>query len=351
MKDDFYKSVYFDYAASTPIAPEVLESFITSSKRFYGNSSSRSHSFGWAASEAVTIAREQIAELINASPEKIIFFPSATIANNVVVSSFRDIPSYCSETEHSSVLAPISCSKQFFPTKDFNSLPKEVFVSRMLVNNETGDLNQLPHLDSGSILHTDASQAGAKVKIDVDELGCDFLTLSSHKMYGPKGAAALYAKDPEKLKALYTGGAHEQGLSSGTLNVPAIAAFGEAAKLASEKLSSDMKHLKLLFDRLLSGLPVGVQNTLSEQHCHGIVNIRFPGVANSMIISELTGRFAISTGSACSSAEGKASHVLLAMGLSEEQANESIRISFGRYTTLNEIDELALCLTELITSL
>lgn len=357
--------IYLDYNATTPVLPEVMEKMLPWFSRDFGNAASSTHAFGWAASEAVTIARETIAQCIHASPEELIFCSGATEAINLALQglAMQSKPErrgivYLS-TEHKAVIDTVKHLGAFgFPTTeipvDANGLadakaleaaisPQTLVVCAMMVNNETGLIQPLEHIAemahrNGAFFLCDASQAPGKIPVNVDQIGADLLVLSAHKCYGPKGVGTLFLrrKNPRvQISPLLFGGGHEKGLRSGTLNVPGIVGMAEAISLASQNLSDWSLKIKPMRDELekqLLQIP-GVHITaIQASRVHNTTHFRVDGLRASSLIKALP-ELAFSTGSACSSAGGEPSHVCKALGMSDTQAFEALRISLG--ITLN----------------
>jgi cysteine desulfurase len=360
-----------DNNSTTRTDPRVVEAMIPFFTEKYGNSASRNHSYGWDAEEAVDSAREQVASIINASSKEIIFTSGATEANNLaikgVASMYRKKGNHfiSTITEHKAVIDPLKrierdgCKVTFLNVDKNgmisleeleNSITDEtVLVSLMAGNNEIGTLHPLKEIGKickakGVLFHTDATQAVGKVPVDVDEMGIDLLSLSGHKMYGPKGIGALYVrrKDPRvRLDAMMDGGGHERGMRSGTLPVPMIVGLGMAAEIARKEMSAESQRLLHLRNRLHTG----ITSKLEDVYLNGHPELRLPGNLNlSFAFVEGEGLMmgikdiAVSSGSACTSASLEPSYVLKALGLGDELAHSSIRFGLGRFTTEEEID-------------
>ena len=354
------KTVYFDYNATTPVNPEVLACMLPYFNLQFGNASSI-HSYGWQASEAIVIAREQVASLIAASPSEITFTSGATESMNMAIkgiavryeSKGKHIISF--ETEHYAVLESLNYLSsrgwdiELLPVKtnglpDLDLLqkairPDTVFIAAILANNESGVIFQMSEITSiaranGVLTICDATQACGKINVDVDELGVDVLALSAHKFYGPKGCGALYLRrrNPRvTFEALIHGGGQEGNRRSGTLNIPAIVGMGKAADLASQNLIIYKEKIMQLRDLLESELRKNIDVHILAEDALRLSNtsfFRIKGIQSSLLISKLH-QFAFSTGSACSSSEPRPSHVAMAMGLNEEQAFEAVRLSLG----------------------
>lgn len=363
--------IYMDNNSTTRTDPRVVEAMIPFFTEKYGNSASRNHSYGWDAEEAVDSAREQVASIINASSKEIIFTSGATEANNLaikgVASMYRKKGNHfiSTITEHKAVIDPLKrierdgCKVTFLNVDKNgmisleeleNSITDEtVLVSLMAGNNEIGTLHPLKEIGKickakGVLFHTDATQAVGKVPVDVDEMGIDLLSLSGHKMYGPKGIGLLYVrrKDPRvRLDAMMDGGGHERGMRSGTLPVPMIVGLGMAAEIARKEMSAESQRLLHLRNRLHTG----ITSKLEDVYLNGHPELRLPGNLNlSFAFVEGEGLMmgikdiAVSSGSACTSASLEPSYVLKALGLGDELAHSSIRFGLGRFTTEEEID-------------
>jgi len=363
--------IYFDYSATTPVDKRVAEKmmqYMTNDGHF-GNPASRSHKFGWQAEEAVDIARNQIAELINADPREIVFTSGATESDNLAIKGAANFYSkkgkhiITCKTEHKAVLDTCrELERQGFEVTyldpedngliDLNKLEAAmredtVLVSIMHVNNEIGviqDISEIGEMCRARkiIFHVDAAQSAGKIKIDMQHLKVDMLSISAHKMYGPKGIGALYVrrKPRIRLEAQMHGGGHERGMRSGTLATHQIVGMGEACRLAKEEMTQDLEHVIAMRDRLWAGLnemeQVFVNGDFDKRYA-GNLNVSFNFVEGESLIMALKD-LAVSSGSACTSASLEPSYVLRALGLNDEMAHSSIRFSFGRFTTTEEID-------------
>jgi len=363
--------IYFDYSATTPVDKRVAEKmmqYMTTDGHF-GNPASRSHKFGWQAEEAVDIARNQIAELINADPREIVFTSGATESNNLAIKGaanfYRKKGKHVitCKTEHKAVLDTCrELERQGFEVTyldpESNGLidlakleaamrDDTVLVSIMHVNNEIGVIQDIGAIGEMCrarkiIFHVDAAQSAGKIKIDLQELKVDLLSISAHKLYGPKGIGVLYVsrKPRIRLEAQTHGGGHERGMRSGTLPTHQIVGMGEACRIAREEMDQDLKHVTAMRDRLWAGLNEMEQvfvNGDFEQRYAGNLNVSFNFVEGESLIMALKD-LAVSSGSACTSASLEPSYVLRALGLNDEMAHSSIRFSFGRFTTTEEID-------------
>jgi cysteine desulfurase len=361
--------IYLDYNSTTPVDPFVLEKMLPYFSEKFGNASSKTHSFGWIAEEAVEHAREQIATFIHSEKDEIIFTSGSTEAINLALKGIYE--NYSSKgshivtvkTEHKAVLD--TCA--YLETKgaaityldvdrsgmiDINQLSNSItqstiLVSVMFANNETGVMQPIAEIgkickEKNVIFFCDATQAAGKIRVDVNENKIDIMCISAHKIYGPKGIGAIYIrrKNPTvKPAALIHGGGHEKGFRSGTLNVPAIVGLGEACELASKKLweeSERISKLRTLLEQSITQSGNAFINGSIRNRLHNTSNISLAGIDSSALIPEIKD-IAVATGSACTSASMEPSHVLIAMGLSDELAHSSIRFSLGRFTTEEEI--------------
>lgn len=357
---------YLDYNSTTPTDPRVFEAMLPFLKDNFANPSS-THNFGQSINEKVKQVREQIADFINAESNELIFTSGATEAINIAIKGVAE--SYSNKgkhiitisTEHKAVLD--TCKnlerKDFeitYLTVQTNGLidleelqkairPDTVLVSVMYVNNETGviqpikEIAKLAH-EKGVLFMTDATQAVGKIEIDVNDIGIDLLCFSGHKMYAPKGIGALYVRNKTKITPQIHGGGHEQGLRSGTLNVPGIIALAKACEIASEEMALNQINISALRDKLeteLLNLPNTSLNGDSVNRIFNTTNICFKGQDANVLIGRMK-NIAVSNGSACSSAVVEPSHVLKAMGLSDDDAFASLRFSLGKYNTLEDIE-------------
>jgi cysteine desulfurase len=360
-----------DNHATTPVDPRVVEAMMPCFGKWFGNASSRSHAFGWQAEELVKRAREQVATLIGAMPREIIFTSGATESNNLAIKGVAD--AYRTKgnhivtvsTEHPSVLDPFEAleRKGFHATRlsvdsdgliDLDELSgaiteETILASVMFANNETGVIQPIEEIgricrDREVIFHSDATQAAGKIPIDVNEMALDLVSISAHKMYGPKGVGALYvrARAPRvTLAPLLDGGGHERGMRSGTLNVPGIVGLGEAAATCQESMSEESMRLKTLRDRLRDGLTDALDdvwiNGHPERRLPNNLNVSFGGVKSEGILTGMSD-VAVSAGAACASEHDEPSHVLAAMGAGPERAQSSIRFGLGRFNTEEDVD-------------
>lgn len=366
--------IYLDYNATTPVDKRVLEEMLPYFSEKFGNASSKTHSYGWKAADAVELARERVAALINAGKEEIIFTSGATESINLalkgVFEAYRSRGNHIitALTEHKAVLdccrslekkgaliTYLQVDREGFVDLDQlerSILPETILISIMLANNETGVIQPVKRISEiarrhGIIFMSDATQAIGKIHVDVQREGIDLLPISAHKFYGPKGAGALFIrrKNPRvSLVPLIEGGGHERQLRSGTLNVPGIVGLGKASALAAEETETNRQHMsrirRLLEERLLR-LPGACINGSPIQRLPNTLNISFENIKSTDLIKKLSDRVAVATGSACTSALPEPSHVLKAMGIADEQAYASIRISVGKNTTQNEAEKAA----------
>ncbi|MCX6789426.1 MAG: cysteine desulfurase family protein [Candidatus Gribaldobacteria bacterium] len=375
------KQVYLDYAATTPQSIEVAKAMKPYSGKFYGNASSL-HQFGQRAHEAVEMSRQNIAKFFNCFAAEVFFTGSATEADNLAILGVIKNSKYhvvTSIIEHPAVLEPIKHLEKLgeieatYLSVDKNGLitpeqvekairPNTVLISIMYANNEIGVIQPIAEIgktikavNQKIIFHTDAVQAANYLDCDVQKLGVDLLTLSGHKIYGPKGVGALYVKKGVAIEPIMFGGHQEQGLRPGTENVAAIAGLGEAIEqIKNEKRK--MKNLEKLRDRLADGILKNIPKTsLNGSRDHRLpnnANISFAGVEGESILMALDQKgIAVSTGSACASGSLEPSHVLMALGLSHQQAHGSIRFSLGKYTTQEEINYTLKVLPDIIKRL
>ncbi len=376
--------LYLDYAATTPVDPEVarvLQSHLTFDGNF-ANPASRSHMLGWQAESAVETARKQVASLLNVDTREIIWTSGATEANNLAIKGLAEANPekrhiISSETEHKAVLDCLDYLKRssgyeitLLKPDNTGAVPPQavkeairedtLLVSLMYVNNETGVINDIPAIaplvkQHGVVMHVDAAQAVGKLAIDLQQLPVDLMSVCAHKIYGPKGIGALFIRrtpDIEVAPQIH-GGGHERGYRSGTLPTHQIAAMGHCFQLAGERLHKDSLHLESLKQRFLAGLAGrGDYVVNGEPDCcvPGVVNVAFPGKDGQMLLSALPD-LAISSGSACTSATMSPSHVLKAMGLSDELALSALRFSFGRCTSEADVDKAITSLTQALDRL
>jgi cysteine desulfurase len=361
--------IYLDYSATTAVDPRVAEKMIPYLTQHFGNPASRSHSFGWDAEQAVQVAREQVAALVNADPKEIIWTSGATESNNLAIKGAAQFNQakgkhlVTVKTEHKAVLDTMrELERQGFSVTyldvEPNGLldldrfkaalrPDTILASVMYVNNETGVIQDIAALgglcrERGVLLHVDAAQATGKVEIDLAKLAVDLMSFSAHKTYGPKGIGALYVrrKPRVRLEAQMHGGGHERGMRSGTLATHQIVGMGEAFDIARTSMGAENERIRMLRDRLLAGFAdveeVFVNGDLERRVPHNL-NLSFNYVEGESLLMAIK-EIAVSSGSACTSASLEPSYVLRALGLSDELAHSSIRFTLGRFTTVEEVD-------------
>jgi len=373
-----------DNHATTPMDPRVLEAMMPYFTKIFGNAASRNHSFGWEAEQAVEKAREQIARLIGATAKEIIFTSGATESNNLAIKGiaemYRERGNHIitQVTEHKAVLDTCKrleksgCRVTYLPVNadgliELEDLKramddKTILVTIMFANNEIGVVQPVAEIgklcrERGVIFHTDAVQAVGKVPVDVNAMNIDVLSLSAHKMYGPKGVGALYVRrrNPRvQIAEQINGGGHERGMRSGTLNVTGIVGLGKACELCSEEMPAEIERLRKLRDHLKARL----ESKLDYIHVNGSMEHRLPGNLNMSFVyvegeSLLMGinDVAVSSGSACTSATLEPSYVLKALGLGDDVAHSSIRFGLGRFNTLAEVDYVADKLIDIVQKL
>lgn len=362
--------IYLDHHATTPVDPRVLEEMLPYFTNHFGNASSLDHSYGYDASVAVEKAREQIANTINARHDEIIFTSGATESDNLALigtmEKYKDKGNHLITcvTEHKAVLDTAqhleSLGKKitYLPVNEFGEIDldllkksitdKTVMISIMAANNEIGTIADIEKIgkiahDAGVIFHTDAAQAVGHIPIDVEKMNIDLMSISAHKVYGPKGIGSLYvrSRNPRvKPMSIMFGGGQERNIRSGTLNVPGIVGFGKALEIASKEMNDANKRFRSWTQEILHKF----ENIGGRLNGHPVkrlahnLNIYFNGVEGKAIINSVSGKIAISAGSACTTQLVEPSHVLLALGSNEERAHSSIRIGLGRFNTKQEID-------------
>ncbi len=374
--------VYLDYAATTPVDPRVAAKMIPYLTEFYGNPASRSHAYGWVADEAVELAREQVCSLINADPREIAWTSGATESNNLAIKGAAHFHRAKGKhlitvaTEHKAVLDSMrELEREGYEVTVLPVLPTglldlavfeaalrpdTVLASVMMVNNETGVVQDVAALGAlcrarGVLFHVDAAQAAGKVAIDLDKLPIDLMSLSAHKIYGPKGIGALYVrrKPRVRIEAQMHGGGHERGLRSGTLATHQIVGMGEAFWLARQNMESDNARITALRDRLWAGFADMQEVALNgdaEHRAPSYLNVSFNYVEGESLLMGIK-NVAVSSGSACTSASLEPSYVLRAMGRSDELAHSSVRFSLGRFTTAEDIDFTIAQVTDVVNRL
>jgi cysteine desulfurase len=365
--------VYMDNNATTRVDPRVVEAMLPYFTERYGNAASRHHVFGRDAEAAVETARAQVAELIGAGPRDIVFTSGATESDNLAIKGAARIRRslahgehlIITDTEHHAVIDPAKrlaldgFSLTYLPVDRFGRVtaeqlaaaltPRTTLVSIMAANNEIGTLQPIAEMgrlckERKVLFHTDAVQAAGKLPLDVEQMGIDLLSLSAHKMYGPKGIGALYVRrrSPHvRLEPIMDGGGHERGLRSGTLAVPLIVGLGEACRLCQEEMAEESQRLAKLRERLRQGIMEKLGGVSLNGHptdrLPGNLNLSFTGVRGDALLMSLK-NLAVSSGSACTSANPEPSYVLRAIGLTDELAQSSLRFGLGRFTTEEEVD-------------
>ena len=366
--------IYLDNQATTPIDPQVFSAMEPWLKDKFGNAASRNHTYGWEAKEIIDISRENVAHIIGASPKEIIFTSGATEANNIALQGAAHFNKgngnhiITLKTEHKAVLDICDyLGKEGFEITylavqkdglvDIVKLqesirPDTIMVSVMHANNEIGVIQPIIKIGqvcklNKIIFHVDAAQSVGKIPIDINKMGIDLLSISAHKMYGPKGVGALYIrrKNPRvQLQPIMYGGGHEMGIRSGTLAVHNIVGLGKACEISKNVMIKESNRIKVLRDKLITmiqqNIPKTIINGNLERRLHGNLNMSFPGANNEEIIASMPD-IAISSGAACTSSTMEASHVLLALGLSKQKAYSSLRFGIGRFNTSKEIEVVA----------
>lgn len=363
--------IYLDHNATTPVDPRVLEAMMPYLTDVFGNAASRNHSFGWKAAEAVERAREQIADLVGAGPKEIIFTSGATESDNLAIKGvaqmYHDKGNHIitAKTEHKAVLD--TCKKMekdgfdvtwldpdeygvISPEKVAASITdRTILITIMAANNEIGVLNPVAEIgkvakDRGVLFHCDAAQAVGRVPVNVEQMQVDLLSMSAHKIYGPKGVGALYVRGrgPRvRVVCQMDGGGHERGMRSGTLNVPGAVGMGKACEICRAEMGEEAARVRVLRDRLHDGITARIDhvrlNGHRTQRLGNTLNMSFEYIEGEALMMKLR-NIAVSSGSACTSASLEPSHVLDAMGLADELSHNSIRFSLGRSTTEEEID-------------
>ena len=372
--------IYLDNHATTRCDPRVVEAMLPYFGELYGNAASRFHAFGEAAAVAVDAAREQVAALIGATAKEIVFTSGATESDNLAIKGAaamarsRGDHLVTVQTEHHAVLDVCKRLQRdgwnvtILPVDRFGQVsiqqvadaitPRTALVSVMLANNEIGTLQPVAQLgrlckQRGVLLHTDAAQAVGKIPVNVEELQVDLLSMSAHKMHGPKGIGAMFVRrrgPAVRLEPLFDGGGHERGMRSGTLAVPLIVGLGRACEIAAAEMTEDASRIAALRDRLRDGLRRELSDCVVNGHptesLPGNLNVSFPHVHGEALLMSMK-NLAVSSGSACTSASVEPSYVLRALGVSDDLAHASLRFGLGRYNTVDEID---FALSEVVAS-
>ena len=366
--------IYLDYNATTPTDPRVVEAMLPYFTEIYGNAASRNHSFGWTAEKAVSSARDMLGSLIGTSGKEVVFTSGATESNNIAILGVADFHKdkgrhiISSPIEHKAVIDPYHYLEQqgyevtFLDVDQHGCIsleqleqtirPDTILVSLMGGNNEIGTVNPLEEIGRitrkhGVLFHTDATQAYGKIPIDVKRMNIDLLSMSAHKMYGPKGIGALYVrrKKPRvRLSPIHFGGGHERGLRSGTLNVTGIVGFGKAAELCAEEMASEAERLiglrQRLYEKLTTELDYVFLNGHPTERLPNNLNLSFGYVEGESLMMGISD-IAVSSGSACTSSSLEPSYVLRSLGVGDDLAHSSIRFGIGRFSTVEEIDYTA----------
>jgi cysteine desulfurase len=375
--------IYLDYQATTPVDPRVVDAMLPFLTEKFGNPHSRSHEFGWEAEKAVEQARTDVADLIGANAKDIVFTSGATESNNVAIKGvarfYKDRRNHIVTlaTEHKCVLESCRSLQQegfevtYLPVRenglvDLDQLretvtDKTVLVSIMAVNNEIGVIQPLKEIgaicrEKGAFFHTDAAQAVGKIPLDMDEMNIDLLSISGHKIYGPKGVGALYVrrKPRVRLKPIFSGGGQERGMRSGTLAPFLCVGLGEACAIAQKEMGADNERVRRLWDKLYHGIVDANEEVFlngdAEQRYFGNLNLSFAYVEGESMMMGIKD-LAVSSGSACTSASLEPSYVLRALGVDVELAHTSIRFGIGRFTTEEEVDYAVAVINEQIKRL
>lgn len=377
--------IYLDYNATTPLDPRVLDAMLPYFQDKFGNAASRSHAFGWAAEEGVETARQQVADLLGCSPKEIVFTSGATESDNIAVKGAAEMLAKKGRhiitcvTEHKAILD--SCKYlESTGRADVTYLDVDahgrvtveqvaeairddtILITLMAGNNEIGTIHPIQAIgalarEKGIWFHSDATQAIGKIPFDVNDMNVDIASLSGHKLYGPKGIGVLYVRrrNPRvRLTPVIHGGGHERGMRSGTLNVPGIVGIGEACRIAHEELARDAEHCRSLRDhfeqKIMASLDHVAVNGDPEHRLPNTTNLSFAFVEGESMIMGIP-EVAVSSGSACTSASLEPSYVLRALGVGDDMAHSSIRFSFGRFSTAEEIDRAAEAVIGTVTRL
>ena len=357
--------VYLDYQSTTPLDPRVTKALV-GALEIFGNPHGRQHAFGRAAADAVDLARRRVAELLATYPDRIVFTSGATESCNLALRGAARAASagrrrvVTVATEHAAVLdtvtdlARMGYEKVVLPVGpdglvDLDRVRDAVddatlIVSVMAVNNEIGVMQPLDDIAAichrqGALFHTDATQAPARMHVDVDAWGVDLLSLSAHKLYGPKGIGALYVADDALVAPMLTGGGQERGFRSGTVPTALVCAFGEAANIAVEECAADTERMERLAAQIWDGIDaLGARHFGSlDRRAPGTLSFGFRGISGNRLVAMVESEIAISTGAACSSGSASISHVLAALGCAHEEARTGVRIGLGRFTTESDV--------------
>ena len=378
--------IYMDNQATTPVDPRVIEAMVPFLGEIYGNAASRNHAFGWAAEEAVDRGRSQIADLVGARPKEIIFTSGATESDNLAIKGVAEFYAdkgnhiITAVTEHKAVLDTCQALERaniaevtYLPVDQYGRVDVDdvkqatrdetILISLMYANNEIGTLHPIREIgrlakERGILFHCDATQGVGKIPVNVDEDSIDLMSMSAHKMYGPKGCGALYVRSrgPRvRLRAQMHGGGHERGMRSGTLNVAGIVGFGKACELCGQELEAEAGRLIALRQKLYNGLTENLEDVYLNGHpterIPGNLNLSFSYVEGESFLMGLNREIALSSGSACTSATLEPSYVLKALGVGEELAHTSIRFGLGRFNTEEDVDYVVKRVSEVVIRL
>lgn len=378
--------IYMDNQATTPVDPRVIEAMVPFLGEIYGNAASRNHAFGWAAEEAVDRGRSQIADLVGARPKEIIFTSGATESDNLAIKGVAEFYAdkgnhiITAVTEHKAVLDTCQALERaniaevtYLPVDQYGRVDVDdvkkairdetILISLMYANNEIGTLHPIREIgklakERGILFHCDATQGVGKIPVNVDEDGIDLMSMSAHKMYGPKGCGALYVRSRRprvRLRAQMHGGGHERGMRSGTLNVAGIVGFGKACELCGQELEAEAGRLIALRQKLYNGLTENLEEVYLNGHpterIPGNLNLSFSYVEGESFLMGLNREIALSSGSACTSATLEPSYVLKALGVGEELAHTSIRFGLGRFNTEEDVDYVVKRVSEVVIRL
>ncbi len=378
--------IYMDNQATTPVDPRVIEAMVPFLGEVYGNAASRNHAFGWAAEEAVDRGRSQIADLVGARPKEIIFTSGATESDNLAIKGVAEFYAdkgnhiITAVTEHKAVLDTCQALERaniaevtYLPVDQYGRVDADdvkqairdetILISLMYANNEIGTLHPIREIgklakERGILFHCDATQGVGKIPVNVDEDGVDLMSMSAHKMYGPKGCGALYVRSRKprvRLRAQMHGGGHERGMRSGTLNVAGIVGFGKACELCGQELEAEAGRLIALRQKLYNGLTDNLEDVYLNGHpterIPGNLNLSFSYVEGESFLMGLNREIALSSGSACTSATLEPSYVLKALGVGEELAHTSIRFGLGRFNTEEDVDYVVKRVSEVVIRL
>ncbi len=378
--------IYMDNQATTPVDPRVIEAMVPFLGEIYGNAASRNHAFGWAAEEAVDRGRSQIADLVGARSKEIIFTSGATESDNLAIKGVAEFYAdrgnhiITAVTEHKAVLDTCQALERaniaevtYLPVDQYGRVDVDdvkkairdetILISLMYANNEIGTLHPIREIgklakERGVLFHCDATQGVGKIPVNVDEDGIDLMSMSAHKMYGPKGCGALYVRSrgPRvRLRAQMHGGGHERGMRSGTLNVAGIVGFGKACELCGQELEAEAGRLIALRQKLYNGLTENLEDVYLNGHpterIPGNLNLSFSYVEGESFLMGLNREIALSSGSACTSATLEPSYVLKALGVGEELAHTSIRFGLGRFNTEEDVDYVVKRVSEVVIRL